>query len=432
VLDLQSRLLNLHFDGTVIGAEESNGSVNLSGPSVRDLVPAMASFAQKPGRLGAFSLVGEVSGKDRVYALKNAKLSLDGMKATANLAVDIKPKVPMVQGDIGLDRLDAASYMMEKDSDAAAQRGWSNKPLSLSGLKLADADVAITIGMLTVGALTTTHNQMKLMLRDSVMTADVLGAALFGGSAKGRVIADDSDATPKFAFKLDVKSVSMKALLESSMKVSRIEGTGSLAFDVAGSGLSQQAIVNSLHGTGKVLAQNGAIRGVDLAAVARTIQNPLSLASATSERASTDFAEAGGSFVIANGVMHNQDFHMLNPFVRISGSGDINLGQRTLNFRIEPKLVSTRQGQGGARDAAGLGVPFQISGPWTKPSYKPDLMAAGAALIGQFGGQALGGQVLGGQAGQGLGGLLGNALTKKSGTDQQKKPSFNLNGLFGR
>ena len=42
---------------------------------------------------------------------------------------------------------------------------------------------------------------------------------------------------------------------------------------------------------------------------------------------------------------HNQDFHLLNPFVRISGSGDIDLGQRTINFRIEPKLVANAQGQ---------------------------------------------------------------------------------------
>jgi len=417
VLDLQSRLLNLHFDGTVVGAEESNGLVNLSGPSVRELVPALASFAQKPGQLGAFSLVGDVSSKDRVYSLKNAKLSLDGMKATANLAVDIKPKVPMMQGDISLDRLDAASYMMGKDSDPAAQRGWSNKPLSLDGLKLADADVSVAIGTLTLGAFTTTRNQMKVGLRDAVLTADVLTASIFGGNAKGRVVADASQAVPRIALKLNVNGVAMKALLESAMKMDRIEGTGVLVLDVTGSGVSQQAIMNSLHGTSSVQLRNGVIRGVDLGAVGRTIQNPLSLASAIGGKASTDFAEGGGSFVIANGVMHYRDFHMVNSLMRMTGSGDINLGLRTLDFRVEPKLVVS---PGGLLGNAGIAVPFHISGPWTKPSYTPDLAGAAVGLVGT----AVDG-------GLGLGSFLGNAVTGKK-PDQKKKPGFNINGLFGR
>ena len=75
--------------------------------------------------------------------------------------------------------------------------------------------------------------------------------------------------------------------------------------------------------------------------------------------------------------MHNEDFHLLNPFVRIAGSGDINLGPRTLNFRVEPKAGDDRRRPGRRRDAAGLGIPFQISGPWTKPSYRPDLKGGG-------------------------------------------------------
>jgi len=56
----------------------------------RELVPALASFPQKPGRLGAFSLVGDVSSKDRVYALKNAKLSLDGMRLRTTGAQSVR------------------------------------------------------------------------------------------------------------------------------------------------------------------------------------------------------------------------------------------------------------------------------------------------------------------------------------------------------
>jgi AsmA protein len=180
--------------------------------------------------------------------------------------------------------------------------------------------------------------------------------------------------------------------------------------------------MNSLHGTGSVTVKNGAIQGVDLAAVARTVQNALSgsLGAATADKASTDFAEAGGSFAITDGVMHNTDFHLLNPFVRITGNGDINLGQRTLDFHVEPKLVTTQQGQGGAKDATGLGIPFEVSGPWTKISYKPDMKALPGALLNQA-------------ASGGLSSLLGNLGGKKSSdtTAPQKSQGFNLGSLFG-
>ena len=420
LLDVTSPLAKLHFDGSITGVTDSSGTVNISGPSLRQLMQGAGAAAPDTSGLGAFSLAGSVTAKDRVYALSNAKLSLDGMNANLDLAVDMTGKIPALKGQVALDRLDAGAYMTGKKPQAAT-RGWSTTPLSLDGIKLANADVAITVEQFLLGKFTISHSAMHVTLQDAKLTADLGRASLFGGSATGRVTADAGGTVPAFTIKADVKSVAMKALLQSAMKVERIEGTGLLAMDVAGHGAHQQAIVNSLSGTGSVTVKNGAIRGVDLAAVARTIQNALSgaLGAATSGGSSTDFAEAGGKFVIKNGVMHNDDFHLLNPFVRIAGSGNINLGPRTIDFRIEPKVVATVAGQGGARDAAGIGIPFQISGPWEKPSYRPDLKAVGGAIINQLTG-----------APGGVGSLLGNVLGgKKSG---QKQPGLDLKGLFGR
>jgi AsmA protein len=421
LLDLTSSTLNLHFDGTVTGATQSSGVVKLSGPSLRALIKGAGAAAPGVTGLGAFSLEGGISSQDRVYSLKDAKLALDDIKASVDLAVDMKGTVPAIKGTIALDRLDAGSYMTGK-SQAGGTSGWSTEPLSLAGLKLADADVDISADTLSVGTFTVSRGKMNVALHGGALTADLTQAALFSGSVTGRVTADASGATPKFGVKLAINNVAMKALLQSALKVDRIEGTGILAVDVTGSGASQQAIMNSLAGTSSVTVKNGAIRGVDLAAVSRSIQNILSgaLSTATSSQASTDFAEAGGTFKISNGVMHNDDFHLLDPFIRVTGSGDINLGPRTLQFEVVPKLVSSQQGQGGAANAAGLAVPFQISGPWTKPNYKPDLKALGSSLVNQM------------QNG-GLSGLLGDLGGKKPAAGASSIPSqgLSLKSLFG-
>jgi len=422
-LDLKSPSLNLKFDGSVTGTSQSTGTVTVSGPSLRQLMQRAGTAANYSG-LGEFSLSGAVSKQDRVYALKQAKLALDGMKANLDLAVDMSGTVPLLKGTVALDRLDAANYLLDK-KQAAPTQGWSTEPLSLTGLKLADADVAITADRFTLGMFVITQGAMHVVLREGKLSAEITRAALFGGSATGQVTADGAATVPAVTLKLDVKSVAMKSLLQSAIKVERIEGTGAMSVTVAGIGKSQQAIMNSLGGTASVSVRNGAIRGVDLAAVSRSVQNPLSavMGAATSERSSTDFAEAGGSFAIKSGVAHNQDFRLLNPFVRITGNGDIDLGQRTINFRIEPKLVANAQGQGALLGGSGLGVPFQITGPWTKPSYKPDLTKAVGNLLME--------QVQGG-AGP-VGGLLGNVLGgKKSGSDGKPRQGLDLKSLFGR
>ena len=68
-------------------------------------------------------------------------------------------------------------------------------------------------------------------------------------------------------------------------------------------------------------------------------------------------------------------------------------------------------------------MPFQITGPWTKPSYRPDLTkAVGNLLMNQV------------QGGAGpVGGLLGNVLGgKKSGSDSKPQQGLDLKSLFGR
>ena len=44
-----------------------------------------------------------------------------------------------------------------------------------------------------------------------------------------------------------------------------------------------------------------------------------------------------------------------------------------LNFRVEPQLVGSLEGQGGKQDFAGLGVPVMVTGPWGSPRIYPDI-----------------------------------------------------------
>jgi len=87
--------------------------------------------------------------------------------------------------------------------------------------------------------------------------------------------------------------------------------------------------------------------------------------------ASTDFAELSSTFTVADGVMATDNLRLLNPFVRLDGQGLVNVGGQSIDMRIAPRAVNNAQGQGGDAAIAGLGIPFRISGPWSRVSFRP-------------------------------------------------------------
>ena len=66
---------------------------------------------------------------------------------------------------------------------------------------------------------------------------------------------------------------------------------------------------------------------------------------------------------------------MLSPLLRMTGKGSADMPNRTVNYRVDPKVVGTIKGQGGDKDLKGLTVPFTITGSWDRPQVTPDLAA---------------------------------------------------------
>ncbi len=135
-----------------------------------------------------------------------------------------------------------------------------------------------------------------------------------------------------------------------------------------------------MGGAARIKFVDGAIKGVNLAEIARTIQSALT-GSAIGGAAKTDFAELSGSFAIRQGVAGNRDLKLLNPFVRLNGAGIIDIGEQTMDYRVEPKAVSSIKGQGGQSNLGGIGIPFRIKGPWSNLSYSPDLSGVLPSLL---------------------------------------------------
>ena len=91
------------------------------------------------------------------------------------------------------------------------------------------------------------------------------------------------------------------------------------------------------------------------------------------ETQKTDFSELSGTYTITNGIVRNTDLALKSPLLRLSGAGTVDLPRRTVDYRVEPKLAMTTEGQGSRQEVAGIMVPVVITGPWDDLSYRPDL-----------------------------------------------------------
>jgi AsmA protein len=201
--------------------------------------------------------------------------------------------------------------------------------------------------------------------------------------------------------------------------------------------------MSNLEGTVFANFQDGAIQGLNVAQMIRTLTSTPLSGWQESHGQATDLTQLSASFRVEKGQATTTDLNLVGPLVRMTGAGTIDLPNKALAFRVEPKLVMTTQGQGRAADPVGLGVPVMMEGPWAEPRIhldmagmpdNPDqayarLKEIGKGLIGPGGLGGLGdsssggaglSDVLGSRLGETLGKLLQQGLDQGASQDRDQ------------
>jgi AsmA protein len=373
--------LDAAFDGVFNAATGAlSGNLTASGSSLRDLLAWMGSPMAPGHGFAAFRVSGAMQHADQTTALNNIDLSLDAIRAHGNLTL-ITPASAngrlKISGALSSPNIDLNAYMAPPAQGAQAggvQTGaaWSNDAIDLSGLRALDAEISLAVATLKFQRFTFTNVALALQVANGAADAQLTRVSMYGGAGAARLIADGSHAIPQVAVELNVQGVQAEPLLKDAIGFDRLSGHGQLVAALAGAGRSQAALMHALHGNASFTFNDGAFKGVNLAAIARGIQSVLSGA-AVGPGASTDFAEMGATFAVANGSAATQDLHLLNPFVRVDGQGLINIGDQSLDMRLAPRAVGSNQGQGGNAALSGIGIPFRVHGPWGHVSFEPAL-----------------------------------------------------------
>jgi AsmA protein len=292
-------------------------------------------------------------------------------------SVDIASK-PLVKLDLDFQRL---AVPLAKSPDGAAGQPWSDVPIDVSGLNYVDAQIRVSANEAVIGEARLAPLALDAKLAGGILKAGTANLGAYGGQVSGEVILDATTGAPSFAMHSDLVGVRALPLLQGLAEFDRIDGKLQAKLALRSAGANQRALMANMQGTAFVNFQDGAIRGLNVAQMIRSLtsstlsgwqdnpdrnQNP-------SQEQSTDLSQLSASFRIDKGQAVTTDLNLIGPLVRVTGAGTIALDTKMMGFRVEPKLVMTTQGQGRASEPVGFGIPVMITGPWSQPRIYPDM-----------------------------------------------------------
>ncbi|MFK8033247.1 MAG: AsmA family protein [Hyphomicrobiales bacterium] len=389
-LAINSNRVSGGINGTLTQTGDFNGDVTLETRSLRGLMAWLNQPIGNGGGLGPFSYTGQLSLGPSAVNFENARILLDGTSGTGNGTITLSGK-PKLNATLNLQQLDLTPYISGEGSTSSAvpaggsnsnlpgvsgssvNGGWSTEVIDLSGLRSIDANLNISAQEIIWDGIRTGRTAMAVALTDGILTADLTEMQLYEGRGAGRLEVNASGETPEIGVNFDLSSLSAYPFLRDAAQFTRLEGAADFSIALKTSGRSELGLVSGLDGETRMVFSNGAIRGINIPKMVRTLSARTLLGWQSNEQEKTDFSEFGGSFQFTNGLARTRDIRLVGPLVRATGAGSIDLPAKTLEMRFDPRVVASLQGQGGGQDLAGLGVPIVVEGSFAQPRIYPDI-----------------------------------------------------------
>lgn len=392
-----------------------------------------ASLADSPG-FDNLAIDGAATGGANSIRLADAKIIFDKIDATGNLSLDWSGARPKAAGSLAAGTIDLRPYLPPPSENDSGFPAWSEQRLDFTGLRNIDADLNLTTEKIFLNDLEFGASRLKLTIVDGRMTADIPDLGLYGGGGSGQLVVNARGPSPSIAGKFDVGSVDAQPFSVDLLKTDKLLGLGGFKLDFSASGSSQAAIMRSLDGSGRFDVADGAIKGVNLAKLARSIaeiqksgltpaalSDALALAQRPDEK--TDFTDFLSQFDIADGLVNAPTISLTGPFLTMTGAGKVDLPGQSLDIKLAPRISTTMDNEGGSAFSA----PLRIVGTFSEPKIIIDAEA-----------------LLKGRAGEELRDLIGGAIGGKetdeeqAADDNETKPSKAeeaaksiLKGVFG-
>jgi AsmA protein len=316
---------------------------------------------------------------DRSFHLRAGAITLDANTLSGDLDLTTAGERPKLTAKLKSDSLmtfppggagKAAPGAASGVAPTAAVSGWSAAPIDVSGLAAADAAITLNAASLKVGGITLGPLQMTLSNDRARAVVDIAKLAAYGGSVTGQFVVNGRGGL-SVGGDLRASGLAMQPLLQDAAGYDRLIGTGELSAKFLGAGNSLAAIMSGLSGQGQFAFTDGALVGLDLVGMLRSLD-----VGYVGAGQKTIFDKITGTYVIDGGVLRNDDLALAGPLISATGRGSVGIGTRTIDYKVVPSALAKSDGSGGVK------VPLLIKGTWGDPKFKLDLEALAKEKLG--------------------------------------------------
>ncbi len=372
-LSIDSNRLVADYSGNVNVVGGLNGNAKFSTKSLGNLLAWLGKGENN--ELNDFSYAGKIKLDSDKFSFDQARISLNGIKANGSGSFGLKGK-PLINTTMAFDTLNIAALIggnsgssTSKNNGAAA----GNSPIDLSALKEFDANINLSAKKIDYGKVSAGPVKTSLIVKNGIARFKLPQTRFYDGSVVADITADGSGSVA--AIKADAQMAGINALnlFNDAAEFKRVEGRLNASISIYGAGATTRQFNRSLTGKTSTQFADGAIRGVDIAKVYNNLTSILAGGFKENSSDKTTFTALGLSFVIDKGVATTSDIKLQGPLVRMDGGGKVDLGEETIDMRLNPRVVASASGQGGEYDVGGLGIPVIVKGPLSKPRVYPDL-----------------------------------------------------------
>ena len=371
----------------------------LAGPfAISGQAADIGSKAYRLSQLQATFPNMDVSGTAEVH-LAGARPQLTARLSSEQ--VDLRPSLSPVPGP-GRQQTRATAPATKRD------KVFSQEPLSLGVLQLANATLEIYARQLLTPRLALDDLTLRLVLHDGHLIVQPLQARMGGGSLDGSVQLQPRGQTTQVVLAVKMDQVDVGRIAKELQVKDILEGKLAATIAVQGQGDSVAAIMAGLNGKTAVVLGKGRLDdmyiellGADLGASLFRLVNPRK-----QWQQVTEINCLVSRFDVRDGIAQSAALVLDTRNMSVVGEGQVNLKTEALDISLKP---APKEGAG-VSDIGKVGLslselarPFKLGGTLAHPSLAVDMRQAALTV-----GKSVGGTLLFGPAGIATALLSGN------------------------
>jgi AsmA protein len=346
----------IETSGAVQSTAAVKANVQFAGPAVRiDAIDG--AFAR--GRVGGSVSVSFARAKPFV----DANIDVERLDLTDLAPPARPPRVAATTADPGAGAKPATN----------SEARWSDRPISVTGLRMVELNARIAAREIVLDKVRLGPANLEATLLEDKLSIVLPDSQLYGGRGTGELTVDAAKQVPLLSLRLDLAGVNVLPILSDAANFDHVDGRGGMKFDLQASGESPLQIVSSLEGTASFLFEDGELRGINVPHMLQSLLEAIMSGWQANASDRTKFSTFGASFRIKDGQARSDDLRFAGPFVRVTASGTANLVEQTMDFRFDPKLVTSPGAQTSGAESWSIGVQVLAQGPWSKPQIYADL-----------------------------------------------------------